>query len=69
MNNSVSANILENANLTITVLEPMSASEHLNNIYVAWLSPIGGIWTFLAGVGAVIAPLIIRAYNKKKIRK
>lgn len=66
MNNSVSASILENSNLTITVLEPMSASEHLNNIYVAWVSPISGIWTFLAGVGAVIAPLIIRAYNKKK---
>ena len=65
MNNSVSANILENSNLTITVLEPLSVSEHLNNLYLAWVSPISGIWTFLAGVGAVVAPFIIRWYNRK----
>jgi hypothetical protein len=66
MNNSVSASIAENSNITVTVLEPMSLPEHLNTFYNAWLSPISGIWTFIAGVGAVVAPLIIRAYNKKK---
>jgi hypothetical protein len=31
-----------------------------------WITPITGVWTFLAGVGAVIAPLIISIYRKRK---
>jgi hypothetical protein len=27
---------------------------------------VSGIWTFLAGVGAVIAPLIIQLYRKRR---
>jgi hypothetical protein len=66
MNNSVSLSINQNSNLTVTVLEPLSLAEHLDNFYKAWLTPISGIWTFVAGAAAVIGPLIIRMYNKKK---
>ena len=65
MSNFISANISESSDLTITVLNPLSISDRLNNFYNSWLSPIGSIWTFLAGVDAVLAPLIIRLYNKK----
>lgn len=66
MNNSVPLSINQNSNLTVTILEPLSLSEYLNNFYNAWLTPISGIWTFAAGAAAVIGPLIIRMYNKKK---
>jgi hypothetical protein len=64
--NSVSANITENSNLTLTVLPPLRADEHLNNFVNAWITPVSGMWSFLAGVAAVIAPLAIRLYTKKK---
>jgi hypothetical protein len=54
------------SNLTVTVLPPFTADQLLRNFYNDWLSPISGIWTFLAGVGAVIVPLIIRTYGSKK---
>ena len=66
MKNSLSANVTERSNLTITLLPALTVSEHLNNIYSAWISPISGISTFLLGVGAVIVPVFIRKYNKKR---
>ena len=67
--NSVSANITENSNLTLTVLPPLRLDEHLNNFVNAWITPIGGMWTFLAGVAAVIGPMVIRLYAKQKQNK
>jgi hypothetical protein len=58
--------IPNNSDLTITILPPLSFKEHLNNFYITWLAPISGIWTFLAGIGAVIAPLIVRMYSRKQ---
>jgi hypothetical protein len=66
MNNSVTASLTQNLNLTVTVLPPLRLDEHLSNFYSAWLSPISGIWTFLAGAAAVISPLVIRIYSKKQ---
>jgi hypothetical protein len=65
-NNSVSETITENSNLTVTVRPPLRADEQLNIFYNTWLSSISGIWTFLAGVAAVIAPLAIRIYSNNK---
>jgi hypothetical protein len=66
MRNSISANTTEESNFTLAVLPPLSPAEQLNIFYDSWLSPISGIWTFLVGVGAVIVPLIIRLYARKK---
>jgi hypothetical protein len=30
-----------------------------------WITPVTGIWTFLAGVATVLTPFVIRLYNKK----
>jgi hypothetical protein len=69
MKNSISANVTENSNLTIAVLPPLTIPQHLNNIYNAWISPISGISSFLLGVGAVTVPVLIRRYNKKRIKE
>ena len=66
MRNSISANTTENSNFTLTVIPPLSVAEQLKIFYDSWLSPISGIWTFLVGVGAVIIPVIIRLYARKK---
>ncbi len=67
--NSVSANITENSNFTLTVLPPLRPDEHLNNFVNAWINPVSGMWSFLAGVAAVIGPFVIRLYAKKKQNK
>ena len=53
----------------LTVLRPLTAEEHLEIFYKSWVSPITGIWTFMAGIGAVIAPLIISIYRKRQSEK
>ena len=66
---SVRANITEDSDLILTVLPPLRPSEHLNNFVEAWITPVGGMWTFLAGIAAVIGPLVVRLYAKKKQNK
>jgi hypothetical protein len=64
--NPISANITSNSNLTLTVKNPLSPEEHLANFFNAWITPISGMWSFLAGVAAVVAPLVIRMYRKRQ---
>jgi hypothetical protein len=66
--NNRSVSIVESSNLTLTVLPPYTTQEHLTNFTNAWITPVSGIWTFLAGVGAVVAPVIIALYRKKRKR-
>jgi hypothetical protein len=68
-NNTSSEKIDENSYLTLTVLPSLAPEEHLEIFYKSWVSPITGIWTFMAGVGAVIAPLIISVYRKRQNKK
>jgi len=68
-NNTLSERINENSYLTLTVLRPLTTEEHLEIFYKSWVSPITGIWTFMAGIGAVIAPLIISIYRKRQSKK
>jgi archaellum component FlaF (FlaF/FlaG flagellin family) len=68
-NNTLSETINENSYLTLTVLRPLTTEEHLDIFYKSWVSPITGIWTFMAGIGAVIAPLIISIYRKRQSKK
>jgi hypothetical protein len=65
--NSIEDNIItKNIDLTISLLPPLTHEEHLNNFYKAWISPLSGIWTFVAGISAVIIPWIIRRYNRRE---
>ena len=71
LSNDPSANIDVNQSIspkpfyfTLTVLRPLNIQEHFNNFVTEWITPINGLWTFLAGVGAVIIPLILRKYRK-----
>ena len=68
-NNTSSERVEENSYLTLTVLPSLTPEERLENFYESWLSPISGIWTFLAGVAPVIAPLIISIYKKRQDKK
>jgi hypothetical protein len=54
------------SNLTLTVLPPYDTGERLNNFVSTWITPISGMWSFLAGVAAVLTPVIIKLYNKKR---
>ena len=65
-NNNRSVSITESANLTLTILPPISDIEKFQSLVNEVITPVTGVWTFLAGVGAVIIPLIIRIYNKRK---
>ena len=64
--NSKSQSITAASNLTLTVLPSYTPEERLNNFVDTWITPISGMWTFLAGVAAVLTPIIIKIYNKKK---
>jgi hypothetical protein len=66
--NSKSISLTQASNLTLTVLPPFTTQELLSNFVNAWITPITGVWTFLAGIGAVIAPLIISIYRKRQKR-
>jgi hypothetical protein len=67
--NNKSVSVVESSDLTLTVLPPYSPGEHLKNFSDTWITPISGIWTFLAGVGVVIAPLVIQIYRRKQKKK
>jgi hypothetical protein len=55
---------------SVKVLPPLTPEQHLSNFVNSWITPITGLWTFLAGVAAVIGPLAIRMYsNRQKRRK
>jgi hypothetical protein len=58
--------IIESSNLTLTVLPPYTTPELLSNFTEAWITPISGIWTFIAGVGTVVAPLLLYLYRKRE---
>jgi hypothetical protein len=63
--NTESASLTTQSNFTVTVLPPLRLDEYLNNFYNSWLAPVTGI----AGLAAVISPLFIYLYKKKKKQK
>jgi hypothetical protein len=64
--NSIYKTVSKELDFTITILLPFSLGERVNNVYTTWISPINGIWTFLAGLAAVITPLILRKKRKEQ---
>jgi hypothetical protein len=65
-NNSKNVDLLQTSYLTLTILPPYSLGEKFNSFVSTWVTPMTGIWTFLAGVAAVLAPVIIHFYRKKE---
>lgn len=53
---------------TITVLPPKNFNDYSQDL-ANWISPINSIWTFIAAVGVVLVPFIIRQYSKKQNKK
>jgi hypothetical protein len=64
--NFKSVSVLPSSSITFTVLPAYTAEEILHNLVNSWITPISGMWTFLAGVAAVVGPLIIRRRQKKQ---
>jgi hypothetical protein len=56
---------------TIIVLPPKNVYDYIQDIQdlASWISPINSVWTFIAAVGAVLVPFIIRQYSKKQNKK
>jgi hypothetical protein len=53
------------SNVTIAI-HALTPEERVSNFYNNWLTPVTGIWSFVAGVAAVIGPLLVRIYTKRK---
>ena len=64
--NSKSESLSQRSNISLSVLPSYTPGEQLNNFVATWINPITGMWTLLAGIGAVITPLVIGIYRKKK---
>jgi hypothetical protein len=64
--NSKAQSIYADSKLTLTVLPPYTFEQQLNNVVTSWITPISCMWSFLAGVAAVLTPVIIKLYNNKK---
>lgn len=62
----VSRTYNETENLKVIVLEPPSMAENFNNFVDVWITPISGLWAFFAAAAALLAPLIIKIYKKRK---
>ena len=55
----------ETSLFTVTVLPDLTFGQHLENLSNL-LSPVNLILGFLTAVGAVLAPLIVRIYSRKR---
>ena len=64
--NNKSITLPESSNFTLTLMPHYTPNEQLNSFVNSWITPVSGMWTFLAGVGAVIAPLILHLYRKRQ---
>jgi hypothetical protein len=54
------------SNETVVVLPAYTIEQRFDSFVKSWITPITGVWTFLAGVAAVLTPLIIKLYNKRR---
>jgi hypothetical protein len=57
-----SQNVFSQSTMSLAVQEP---TPPLENFVKAWITPVTGIWTLLAGVVAVMTPILIRLYSKR----
>jgi hypothetical protein len=64
--NNETISMREFSDLKLTLMPPLTPEEYLKNFSNSWITPINVMWTFLAGVGAIVGPLIFRTYTKKQ---
>ena len=65
--NSISENITQNSNLTVTVLNPLSPQEHLSIFVKDWFTPLTGIYQTASGIiGGISGYIIATIRNKQK---
>jgi hypothetical protein len=50
---------------TVTTLPKLELKDYLDNL-AGWVSPLNSIWAFLAAVGAVLIPFLLRIYSKRR---
>jgi len=67
--NDKSVNLFTTSNFTLTILPPLNLEEKVSIFTKNWIEPMTGVWTLLAGIGGVTAPLIVHFYRKKKTRR
>lgn len=63
--NNKSITLPQSSNFTLTLMQHYTPNEQLNSFVNSWITPVSGMWTFLAGVGAVVVPLIIQLYRRR----
>lgn len=66
INNINPTNITANSHITVIVLPKLDPFLKLLNNLTVWISPLSSIWTFLAAVGVVIIPFVIRMFNRNQ---
>jgi hypothetical protein len=66
VSNSLSRNITMSSNIAIEVLNPLTFEEKLNNFYVAYFSPVSGIYGAISGIITGIVAWIIAKLRKKR---
>jgi len=67
LNSSTSTNITKDSHFTVTILHKPTPQEILSS-FTAWTVPLSSLWTFVAAIGAIMAPFIYRIFksqNKK----
>src|ERR1051326_2715313 len=69
INNTNPTNITANSHLTVVMLPKLDPFLKGLNDLTVWISPLSSIWTFLAAVGVVLVPFILRMYNKNQNKK
>jgi hypothetical protein len=64
--NNKSITLPSSSNFTLTLMPHYTPNQQLNSFVNSWITPVSGMWTFLAGVGAVITPVIVHLYRKRR---
>ncbi len=66
ISNTLPTNVKANSHLTVVVLPKLDKYLKFLNSLTVWISPLSSIWAFLAAVGVVLVPFILRMYKNKK---
>jgi hypothetical protein len=63
--NTVGADTMQSYYYTVTTLPDKNPKDYLDDL-AAWISPLNILWTFLAAIGGILVPFLLRMYTKQK---
>jgi hypothetical protein len=63
--NTVGADTMQSYYYTVTTLPDKNTKDYLDEL-AGWISPLNILWTFLAAIGGLLVPFLIRMYTKQK---